>query len=260
MSRDKWISRRSQEETPDKVQVTLVINQAPTPLVRYKIKAAVTHTSVDLGQWRIHSFPLRVGHHFWVLVKTCYEQEGIIESLHGLSTRYREDEYDNRHPRIPRCVGTWNSILKVYFIPPPPNRGGTTDYFLTPNNKNYWIDPDITYPKYGDDPSEEDALARWNRAKGFQSNLNDAEMPYSFCGVGKSIGFFKCKNSNSVYSTMGAVLGVTPHPFKGYLSPGSKTMMLPPEAMKEVAYPVRRERERGTDNACDKRNPAYIEL
>jgi len=72
--------------------------------------------------WR-HSFPLRVGHHFWLLVN---EQEDIVESLHGLSTRFNVDNYGNLHPR---CVGTWRSVLKVYFISPPPNRGGTTDYF-----------------------------------------------------------------------------------------------------------------------------------
>ena len=36
---------------------------------------------------------------------------------------------------------------------------------------------------------------------------------------------------------MRAVLGVEPHRFRGYLSPGSETMMLPQEAMKAIAYP-----------------------
>jgi hypothetical protein len=107
---------------------------------------------------------------------------------------------------------------------------------LTPDNKNYWIDPDRTCTKYGDKSSEKDALARWNHAKRSVGEVNNAEMPYSFCGVGKSLGFFKCKNSNSTYSTMGDILGVKTHYFKGYFSPGSKTMMLPQKAITAIAY------------------------
>jgi hypothetical protein len=179
-----------------------------------------------------------VGYHFWLLVN---EQEDIVESLYGLSIRYKVDNYGNLYPRIPRYIGTWKSVLKVYFISPPPNRGGTMDYFLTPNNKNYWIDPNRTCTKYGNDPSEKDALERWNHAKRVQAEFNNVEIPYSFCSIGKSIRVFKCKNSNSTYTTMRAILGVDSHQFEGYFSPGSKTRILPQEVMKAIAYPKQEE-------------------
>lgn len=70
------------------------IDQIPTANVEYKIKAAVNHISVNIGQWKIYSFPWRVGHHFWVLVKISHGQKPwstqSMVSLHDLTSTNME--------------------------------------------------------------------------------------------------------------------------------------------------------------------------
>jgi hypothetical protein len=192
----------------------------------------MNHIAIDICNWRLQSFP-RTGHHFWILVRTSYGQEVVTEAVHGLATQLKFDQNGKAQPYIPSPgIETWNSKLKVYFIPSPDMRD-KTDHFLTPFNKNYWIEPDETYTQFHDNLSQNHTLHRWNQIKYCVQSLNKADIQYSFCGIGKGLGVFS-KNSNSAYSSIAYIMGLKPHRFKGVLAPGSHSTMLARKEMDKL--------------------------
>lgn len=188
----------------------------------YKIQAAVHHISIDIGPWKLYSFPWKVGHHFWVLTISSGGRDRIVDSIHGFSTHLRQDENGEIHPYIPKLLETWNSKLKVYCIPAPDEMGDAYHVLA-----RHWTQPHETAVKYGEKPDEKDAREKWSHVKCHLSELNDADIKYSFGGVGKWFGFCQCRNSNSAYTTVGLLLDLEPHHFPSYAAPGWRTIMLP---------------------------------
>jgi hypothetical protein len=189
---------------------------------RYVIRAAVSHVSVKIGAWTIYSYPIRFGHHFWLLVEIeDNQQEKIIEAIHGLATQYILDRGGAQRARIASPLGTWNSQLKAYCVVHSPQNFDIQSEWTMPYDKNYWIEPHETFTKYDKD----NALDVWNSAKAFSMTLNDKDLPYSFCGMGRSLGL-RCRNSNSVYATIAEYMGLEAHRFGGYKAPGLNTPLL----------------------------------
>jgi hypothetical protein len=190
------------------------------PFVQFKIKAATNYISKNIGKWKIRSFP-RTGHHFWLLVKMHYDQEIVLEAIHGLSTLYKGDRDGTPQAYIPlKGLETWNSKLQVYCVLP-----AQADFYHSTKPFIRWIEPSKTYTQHCDKMSERYVFKLWHQVRHCIKYLNRAEVPYSFCGLGKSLGMIS-KNSNSAYASIAYIMGVEPHMFKGVLAPGSNTTML----------------------------------
>lgn len=206
----------SQASSYSSMAVDLPCSPATAP-DRYIIKAAVHHISVSMGTRKLRSFPWKVGHHFWILVKRCDGKDIIVDSIHGLSTRFKTGANGEQSPVISCPLKTWGSKLKVYSILPPSPTGAAS-------LAQHWTEPDVTAEGY----AGKDAMQRWNNAKRRLHELNDANIAYSFCGVGWSFGTYQCNNSNSAYTLIGRLLSVEPAPrFTGYAAPGLHTNLLP---------------------------------
>jgi hypothetical protein len=190
------------------------------PLVEFRIKAATNYMSKNIGKWKVRSFPL-TGHHFWLLVKIHHGQEIYVEAIHGLSTIYETNEDGNTQAYISsQGFETWNSKLKVYCVLPPKAR-------LYHSAKPFirWIEPNETFTQHYDKLSKKYVLNLWNHIRHSVKDLNKAEIPYSFCGLGKSLGMMS-SNSNSAYASIAYIMGIKPHHFKGVLAPGCNSTML----------------------------------
>jgi hypothetical protein len=190
------------------------------PFVLFKIKAATNYISKNVGKWKIRSFPC-TGHHFWLLVKMYYDQEIVLEAIHGLSTLYKSDCDGNPQVYIPsKGLETWNSKLQVYCVLPTQAK-----FCHSAKPFIHWIEPSKTYTQHCDKMSERYVFKLWHQVRHCIKDLNRAEVPYSFCGLGKSLGIMP-KNSNSAYASIAYIMGVKPHIFEGVLAPGSNTTML----------------------------------
>jgi hypothetical protein len=195
----------------------LSLTTISVPFTQFKIKAAINYISKSVRKWRINSFP-RTGHHFWLLVRIHNGQEIALEAIHGLSTFYKRDLDGNTQAHIPsQGLQTWNSKLQVYCV--LPSKVDSIEPFIS------WIEPDETYTQHYDKPSKNYVIDLWDQVRHSIKDLNKAEVSYSFCGIGKSLGL-KSKNSNSAYSSIAYIMGVEPHRFQGVLAPGCNTTML----------------------------------
>ena len=200
-----WLSTVTvQFSAPDTIQMM-------TAEKSYEIRAAVVRVELALGKRRLRSYP-RVGHHFWVLVEVSGNTVSMVESLHGLATRDFINADGILTVRVPQPIDTWHSYLQLYNVP---SLGRAQDPHLE------WTVPAETYIAY----SETDALTRWRRAEDSLPVFNALRTPYSFCGIGKSLGFVGCTNSNSAYASAAALLGLEPHRFEHYAAPGLKSVI-----------------------------------
>ena len=138
----------------------------------YCIKAAVVHVAIQVGSWRIRSFPVRVGHHFWVLVEKLDGKEIMIDSIHGLSTKFSLDHNGNKVVQIPRCLGTYGSCLQLYSIPHPSRADKGRKLYP----RLHWIEPEEIHTVYDASDSE----TRWRMMKSCIERLNRIEVPTRF--------------------------------------------------------------------------------
>jgi hypothetical protein len=191
------------------------------PFIQFKIKAATSYISKKIRKRTIRSFPL-TGHHFWLLVRMQYGQELVLEAIHGLSTINRSDPNgDIRIYIASEGLKTWNSKLQVYCVLPP-----KAEFYRSIETPFIpWIEPHETYTQHYDTGFKRNVLKLWHQVKYSIKDLNEAKVPYSFCGLGKSLGVMS-KNSNSAYASIAHIMGVKPHRFKGVLAPGCNTTML----------------------------------
>jgi|GEM_PF-3829845 len=192
--------------------------------IRYKIKAAMHCIVLKYSHFTLRPFPvdyLRAGHHFWMLVAEELGQEHIIETLHGLATRYDNPEKPERVLLAESPLRSWGAYLKIYCITPPiqDTHAKITTFEQQKNFDHDWISPDKSQVVYGDLP-DQNALWLWRQAHVLMKDFNQqGPFLYSFLGLGKTLGL-QATNSNSIYATLALGLNLPIYRFKGYLAPG----------------------------------------
>jgi hypothetical protein len=179
--------------------------------------------------------PLPIARYFWLLGEVYNknrQEEGIriLEAIHGLASIQRVDNNNHRYNYKLQRTGGSLSYIQAFCVAAPdrltegPNciairasSGYLPNYSaLTLMDSKYWIEPHKTHVVYGDNPLENDAHEKWNRAKENLKIINDQKIPYSNLGV----GFLSFLNGNTVYGVVADLMGVKPYVFPRYLNPG----------------------------------------
>lgn len=146
-------------------------------------------------------------HNFWVLKDSNGK---IISELHGLAV--------SRTTGKPVAVGTSaDHSIRMYTM----QAGNLSGMYSSDNAHRVYLGP------------AEEVMARWNNAIAAQKTINDQDLdytPYGFSIFGDTI------NSNSVYSTLGELMGVTPYNFIGKKEPGIDNRVLTKDQINQLKY------------------------